>query len=73
MTTDIPGIQTGHLPHKSLERCQYIGLLNEAHMYSDSRQRIVSSVLVSKIERIVPHNSYQQIGKSIIHVLLIHT
>jgi len=60
MITDIPGgIQTGHLRHKSLERCQYIGLLNEAHTYGDNRQRIVSIAVVNKIERIVPYNSYQ--------------
>lgn len=60
MITYIPGgIQTGHLQHKSLERFQYIGFLNEAHKYRDNRQRIVSSVLFSEIERIVPYNSYQ--------------
>ena len=33
MITDIPvGIQTEHIRHKSLERFQYIGLLNETHM-----------------------------------------
>jgi hypothetical protein len=60
MITDIPGgFQTGHLRHKSLERCQYMGLPSEDHTYSEYRQKIVSSVLVRKIERIVPNNSYQ--------------
>jgi hypothetical protein len=53
MITDIlSGIQTGHLRHKSLERCQNIGFLNEGDTYSDNGQRIVSNVLVSGIKKL---------------------